>query len=297
MTHLLSRISTVPAVLTLAAIVAFIGLWGLDAPRAEANHEGGMNAMSIDTNTAGNDADTIGPNNTCVSVTAGGTFVVDVTADDIPFGHNMIAFGFTLNYDANFFTVTAADHAMLLGALQGSSVLVATIPPPDSDGTYTASAADTSFAAHEIGDGVIERVTLSVDGGTPAGEYALTLSGAAHVDGGHGGAPTGHAPDALRDATVMVDEPCPTPPTGAGDVDCDQTVNSIDSLKILRHGASLSVPQNEPCPDLNTDSGNGGRLQGDVDCNETVNSVDALKVLRAVASLFVPQEPDCPPVI
>lgn len=40
--------------------------------------------------------------------------------------------------------------------------------------------------------------------------------------------------------------------TGVGDVDCDNDVDSVDALKILRHVASLSVSQTDPCRDIGT---------------------------------------------
>ena len=37
-----------------------------------------------------------------------------------------------------------------------------------------------------------------------------------------------------------------------GDVDCGKNVTPVDSLKVLRHDAGLSVQQDEPCPDIGT---------------------------------------------
>ena len=37
-----------------------------------------------------------------------------------------------------------------------------------------------------------------------------------------------------------------------GDVDCSKNVTPVDSLKVLRHDAGLSVQQYEPCPDIGT---------------------------------------------
>jgi hypothetical protein len=80
---------------------------------------------------------------------------------------------------------------------------------------------------------------------------------------------------------------------GSGNVDCSGPANgvsAVDALKLLRHSASLSVSQGEPCLDIGL-----ARLlappddwkMGDVDCSGVVNSIDALKVLRAVAGLSV----------
>jgi hypothetical protein len=79
-----------------------------------------------------------------------------------------------------------------------------------------------------------------------------------------------------------------------GDVNCDNSVNSIDSLLILRHVAGLSVNQNQPCPGIGTVLTLAG-VFGDVDCTGVVNSIDALKVLRAAAGLSVQQNepPPC----
>ncbi len=76
-----------------------------------------------------------------------------------------------------------------------------------------------------------------------------------------------------------------------GDVDCDGDVDSVDSLKQLRHVAGLSVSQEEGCPDIGTDV--AGHLFGDVDCDNDVDSVDSLKVLRHVAGMSVSQDEPC----
>ena len=83
---------------------------------------------------------------------------------------------------------------------------------------------------------------------------------------------------------------------GTGNADCNQAINSVDSLKILRYAAGLSVVQSDPCKDVGEVIGSGFK-QADADCNGAINSVDALKVLRAVAGLSVSQSVGCTPVI
>jgi predicted outer membrane repeat protein len=88
----------------------------------------------------------------------------------------------------------------------------------------------------------------------------------------------------------------PTSTDGAGlqgDVDCNGMVNSVDSLKILRHVAELPVSQEDECPPIGDDS---GALFGDVDCSDAVDSVDALKILRFVVVLSVAQDEPCPDI-
>lgn len=82
----------------------------------------------------------------------------------------------------------------------------------------------------------------------------------------------------------LAGDACDAP--GTGNADCNQAVNAVDALKILRFVAGLSVAQSEPCKDIGQVIGSGFK-QGDVDCNNAVTAVDALKVLRAVASLSV----------
>ncbi len=75
-----------------------------------------------------------------------------------------------------------------------------------------------------------------------------------------------------------------------GDVDCNGTANSVDSLKVLRFVANLSVAQEEGCPAVGSQVAS---FFGDVDCSNAVNSVDALKILRFVANLSVSQDEPC----
>jgi hypothetical protein len=58
-----------------------------------------------------------------------------------------------------------------------------------------------------------------------------------------------------------------------GDVTCDGTVNSVDSLQILRSVAGLST--SAACL----------AEASDVNCDEAINSVDSLRILRFVAGL------------
>jgi hypothetical protein len=86
----------------------------------------------------------------------------------------------------------------------------------------------------------------------------------------------------------------PTPASGRihGDVDCSGDAGVVDSLKVLRHDAGLSVAQAAQCPPFGTTF--GGVLWSDVDCTVAVNPVDSLKLLRFDAGLSVSQEAGCP---
>ncbi len=266
-----------------AALAVLAGGAGSQAAGSNAD------SFAVDVDTAGNSATALGARDGCAEVAAGGSITIDVTATNVPASTAMIAFAFALTYDPAVITVSAEDQNFLLASLPGSALFAGLSDPvPDTDGTFNATGTDGGPipSSSEAGSGVLERLTLDIAPGAAPGEYPLTLTPgeAAHIDTQNIGRP----PDALFSATLAVGGSCGL----QGDVDCSNAVNSVDALKVLRHVASLSVAQNEPCADLNT----GAPLQGDVDCSGAVNSVDALKVLRHVASLSVAQNEPCPDI-
>jgi len=259
----------------------------VDSVDTHATHVSGMDAMSIDTNITGNGGTAIGANDTCVSANPGASVTVDVTALNIPADKAMTAFGLTVNYDPGAFTVSDSNAAFMLAATPGSSVVNVSDPAPDSDGEFLVAAIDTDITKVESGSGVLIRITIDVNAGASSGAYPLTIAGAAHGDD------TNHyyPPATIRNATIAVGQSC----TYFGDVDCSSAVNSVDSLKILRYNASLSVSQTEPCTDIGGTLPNT-EIQGDVDCSNAINAVDSLKLLRHSASLSVSQTEPCPDI-
>jgi hypothetical protein len=254
--------------------------------------------MAIDADTTGNSATVLGTRDSCFEVTAGTSVNIDVTISNIPATYPMIGFGYFLYFDPDAFFPSAADSSFLLGAAPGSlegQVTNDTVP-----GVFSVSGYDTgpvpgsSEASPGTGTGVLTRITLDVTDGI-SGAYPLHLIEAAHITTDP--PPNqGKPPKNQFSAQLAVGIACAglpeiePPPTKNGDVDCSNTVNAIDALKVLRFTASLSVIQTEPCNDL-------GVLTphvGDVDCNGAVNAIDALKILRFTASLPVQQEVGCP---
>jgi hypothetical protein len=68
----------------------------------------------------------------------------------------------------------------------------------------------------------------------------------------------------------------------------------VDTLKLLRFDAGLSVQQASGCPQMGVPATASVVLNwGDVDCSGNVDPVDGLKVLRHDAGLSVQQEADC----
>jgi nitrous oxidase accessory protein NosD len=127
-------------------------------------------------------------------------------------------------------------------------------------------------------------------------------SGQENGDGDSFGAACDNCPLAANGDQIDTDgdlsgDACDAP--GSGNVDCDESVNAIDALKVLRHAASLLVAQNDPCLDIGDGPLVSGWVQGDADCSKgvaPVNSVDALTILRVAAGLPVVIPPSCPPV-
>jgi plastocyanin len=72
--------------------------------------------------------------------------------------------------------------------------------------------------------------------------------------------------------------------SGPGDSDCNEFINSIDALHVLR--ASAQLPTTAQCI-----------ANGDVNCSGVLNSIDALLILRFAALLPIPPlPPGCPPI-
>ncbi len=125
---------------------------------------------------------------------------------------------------------------------------------------------------------------------------------------------TAYDPEGTVTFDKIVNAPTPTPPPATpsptpanqqnlwADLDCDSDVNPVDSLKMLRADAGLSVPQNASCPapgtslDVIWDTQSTNEKWGDADCSGSLDPVDSLKVLRFDAGLFYIQQEPCPDI-
>lgn len=125
---------------------------------------------------------------------------------------------------------------------------------------------------------------------------------------------TAYDPEGTVTFDTIVNEPAtPTPPVSPSptpanqanlwaDIDCSGEVNPVDSLKMLRADAGLSVAQDANCPDPGTamtviwDSQSTDEKWGDADCSDALDPVDSLKVLRFDAGLFYIQQEPCPDI-
>lgn len=86
----------------------------------------------------------------------------------------------------------------------------------------------------------------------------------------------------------MTNSPAPTasPALLLADVDCDDELTAVDSVRILQYTAGLPPASISDCPPVGSASlgaaAGGARYRGDVDCNGRVNTMDALIVLKAM---------------
>lgn len=249
---------------------------------ARGSHAGGMDAMSIDLDTTGNTATSLGPLDSCLSVSPPASFDLDVTALNIPataFG-GMSAFGFTLNYDAGAGaqTVTGNNPNFLLAVNPGSSIMQIVDPTPDSDGAFNSAANDASASPGETGSGVLARITLTVGAGAAPGVYPLTLTGAAHLD--EGGFP--YLPDNTNNAVLVIGGSCT-------DYDGDGIANADDACPTMSGPAS-----NAGCPPPGPPAVGGimGLLEGDGPAPAPAMAADTgasgtTITLQAVAGLLI----------
>ena len=81
-----------------------------------------------------------------------------------------------------------------------------------------------------------------------------------------------------------------------GDIDCDDSASAVDSLKILRFIAGLSIAQQPGCPLPDDVVAALSGFFADLNCDGSVNAVDALALLRHVADLPVNQHQPCQPI-
>jgi hypothetical protein len=283
----------------LIAALAVLTLSASDT-KVQANHLDGADYIGIDVDPTGNSPAVLGTRDDCISVSAGAQVPVDVTISQIAPADPMLGLNFRMSYDLDNLSVIAADYddASLIGFNAGSTPFAAggdESALPDVDGDYFASVADTALpvTAHESGSGVLESLVVEVSSGAPDGVYQLWLFDAVHVSrtDGLGKPAKDYLPAQIAVGMSCVGLPAPEiPPAIMGDVDCSGGVNAIDSLKLLRFNASLSVIYvGNPCTKINYLTPHNG----DVDCSGVVNSIDALKILRHNALLTVPQTEPC----
>ncbi|MBI4037982.1 hypothetical protein HY382_02985 [Candidatus Curtissbacteria bacterium] len=131
----------------------------------------------------------------------------DITAQNIPESTKMIAFSFTLDYPPQNLIITEKNTNGLLGTAPDYSKFDASLSLPDSSGSYTVSVADLSTQGVS-GSGFLTRIRAKATDNTIKGNFALILSGAAHIDRNNGVWP----PKNLENSQIAINEECGASP-------------------------------------------------------------------------------------
>jgi hypothetical protein len=186
--------------------------------------------LAIDADPSGNSADSLDTRDTCISVSNGDSFDVDITITDVK---DLIAWEASFVYDPSVVKVADRDVELFQAADGDSTVFDLSQSTPDSDGTYGLGAVDTTDPlAPDSGSGVLARITLEAAGpGTSSLSLPkIDLNDDTVVDRGPNlrdvdGNPIGDEDDdglfdgPASDAEVVVDGPCPDGGASANDDD------------------------------------------------------------------------------
>ncbi len=165
---------------------------------------GGMQAISIDMNTAGNSALSLGSRQECAEALPGDALSIDITATQVPADSPMVAYSYRLVFDGPPMAITKQEPLMLLSAAD-SSILNVSDRPPVFDGSFSANVLDTNVPdSVESGSGVLDRLTLEISTDAAPGTYVLRFEAPAHIDDEN----NVHSPATINDARVAVGVSC-----------------------------------------------------------------------------------------
>lgn len=161
----------------LAAIAGTDGAFGRTESAAQVSI-----AIGIDADPAGNTATSLDPIDSCVSVSNGETFQVDLFATDVV---DLLAWEAYFTYDMTIVNILDRDVEMFQAANPGSNVFDVSEGLPDIDGWYRVAAADLAEPpAPDSGSGVLARLTLKAvgPGVSPASLSPIDLNGDGTID-------------------------------------------------------------------------------------------------------------------
>lgn len=134
------------------------GLWMAGDRGSPAHASGGVLAVGVDANPAGNTATSLGSLDTCRGVTAGDTFQVDIYVAEVA---DLLSWEGYLSYNQVVLTVEA--HSLLFQAAHSGNLSDTSEDTPDGDGLYRVGGVDMNAGtpgSGASGDGVLARITL-----------------------------------------------------------------------------------------------------------------------------------------
>jgi len=119
--------------------------------------------IGVDVDPSGNTATSLGPIDSCRSVSTGTVFDIDIIIENV---EALRVWNVALRYDPSVVTVLSKDIQMFLAANAGSDVADYSYGDPSGGGAYELTAADLSEeeSPHESGSGVLVRLTLEAVG-------------------------------------------------------------------------------------------------------------------------------------
>ncbi len=143
------------ALLTVAAVVGVIVQGGESTAQTRSS-------IGVDADPAGNTATSLGPIDSCVSVSTGDTFDVDILIADVV---DLLAWEVYFIYDGSIISIVDHDVHMFQAADGESNIFDLSEVLPDLDARYGVAAADLADPpAPDSGSGVLARLTLKAVG-------------------------------------------------------------------------------------------------------------------------------------
>ncbi|TET53069.1 MAG: hypothetical protein E3J64_04125, partial [Anaerolineales bacterium] len=143
------------ALLTVAAVAGVIVQGGESTAQTRSS-------IGVDADPAGNTATSLGPIDSCVSVSTGDTFDVDILITDVV---DLLAWEVYFVYDGSIISIVDHDVQMFQAANEGSNIFDLSEVLPDLDARYGLAAADLAQPpAPDSGSGVLARLTLKAVG-------------------------------------------------------------------------------------------------------------------------------------
>lgn len=176
-------------------------------------------SIGVDADPTGNTATSLGPIDSCISVSNGDTFQIDLFVSDVD---DLLAWEAYFTYDMNIVNILDRDVMMFQTANPGSNVFDVSEDLPDIDGRYGVAAADIAQPiAPDSGSGVLARLTLKAVGAgvSPASLSPIDVNGDGRMDLGpwlkdSEGAPIadgdgdGFFDGSIANAQIAVDKAC-----------------------------------------------------------------------------------------
>jgi hypothetical protein len=172
---MLARVALAGVALALAALAGGVLTRGYGAAQEAVT-------IGLDADPTGNTATSLGPIESCLSVSTGDTFQIDVFVTDVT---DLLAWETYFVYDMSIISVVSRDVAMFQAANEGSNVFDVSEGLPDIDGRYGVAAVDLADPpAPDSGSGVLARLTLKAIGAgvSPASLSPIDVNGDGTLD-------------------------------------------------------------------------------------------------------------------